>query len=76
MRDSSREEIINQLPYIYDKNERHEYIYNLEAYYSAGDSPKGRKKSKRSYDTITYLRFDIIVPQSAMESISNIEIIP
>ena len=76
MIDSSKEKIINQLPYIYDKNERHEYIYNLGAYYAADDGKKSRKKSKKSYNAITYLHFDIIVPQSAMESISKIEIIP
>lgn len=76
MIDSSREKIINQLPYIYDKKERHEYIYNLGAYYADDDGKKSRKKSKKSYSTITFLHFDIIVPQSAMESISKIEIIP
>lgn len=76
MIDSSREKIINQLPYIYDKKERHECIYNLGAYYAADDGKKSHKKSKKSYSTITFLHFDIIVPQSAMESISKIEIIP
>ena len=69
-------EYINQLPYIYDTRENHEYIYNIGAYYTPQNSSKRKKgKSETNYNTITYLHFDIIIPQSEMESISNIEVI-
>lgn len=45
-------------------------IYNLDAYYAKG---KGKKVS---YNTIMNIRLELLVSESEMESISNIEIIP